>query len=136
MTLMACVQIPHFAIAVAQRTGLSDGPLILYTSRPRASVYAADPKTSVEAGLPLRQAMLAAPHAVCRPAIPKQDQTVFAMLIALLQTFSPRVEVGDLLPNATIECDLGRRTLSQAMTLTERIATAIRRQLQLLPALG
>jgi nucleotidyltransferase/DNA polymerase involved in DNA repair len=136
MTLMACVHIPHFAIAVAQRSAPADRPLILYTPRPRATVYAAAPQTRVETGLPLRQAMLRAPHAICRPASPKEDQNSFATLVALVQTFSPRVEAGDILPDATVECDLGRRTLPQAMTLADRITAAIRAQLQFLPALG
>jgi DNA polymerase-4 len=80
--------------------------------------------------------VLRVPHAVCRPATPKRDHTIFARLTSLLQTFSPRVEAGDPLPDATVEFDLGRRTLPQAMALAESVATAIRTQLHLTPALG
>jgi hypothetical protein len=40
MTLFACIQIPHIAVAVARRDdpALADVPLILYTSGPRATV--------------------------------------------------------------------------------------------------
>src|SRR4051812_33683660 len=135
---MACVQIPHFAIVLARRdlATLADGPLILYTTQPRATVYAAAPEVPVTPNFPLRQAMLRMPQAVCRLAHPTQDQVVFSQLTALLESFSPRVETGDLLPHATVELDLGRRTLPQAMTLTERMAAAIRTQLQLTPAMG
>src|SRR3954467_2652445 len=110
---MACVQIPNFAIALARRNSatLADAPLILYTTQPRATVYAAAPEVPVAPGLPLRQALLRAPHVQCQRANPTQDQTVFSGLVALLESFSPRVETGDLLPHATVELDLGRCTL-------------------------
>jgi hypothetical protein len=40
MTLFACIQIPHIAVAVARRDdpALADVPLIPYTSGPRATV--------------------------------------------------------------------------------------------------
>jgi NlpC/P60 family/Aldo/keto reductase family len=52
MTLMACVHIPYFAISVAQRSVPPDRPLILYTPRPRATVYAAAPKPGWQLDLP------------------------------------------------------------------------------------
>jgi DNA polymerase IV len=138
MTLFACVQLPHLAVAVARRDdpALADVPLILYVSGPRPTVYDAAPHIRAVAGQPLRQALLRAPQAVCRPATPERDQAVLAGLVALLQTFSPRVATVATRPHGLIDLDLGRRTLPQAMALAERIGAAIRTQLQLLPALG
>jgi nucleotidyltransferase/DNA polymerase involved in DNA repair len=138
MTLFVCVQIPHLPIAVARRdeAALANRPLVLYTSGPRASVYDAAPETGTVAGRPLRQALLRAPQALCRPAIPEHDQAALASLIRLLQRFSPRVASLATLPDACIDLDLGRSTLPQAMMLAERIGVAIRTQLQILPALG
>jgi DNA polymerase-4 len=138
MTLFACVHIPHLAIAVARRddSALADMPLILYTSGQRAIVYHAAPETGAAAGLPLRQALLRAPQAVYRPATPERDQAVLAGLVALLQTFSPRVATDATRPHGLSDLDLGRRMLPQAMALAERIGSAIRTQLGLLPALG
>ena len=138
MTLFACVQIPHLAIAIARRDdpALADVPLILYMSGSRAIVYDAAPETGVAAGMLLRQALLRAPQAVCRPTMPEHDQAAVANLVALLQTFSPRVASAATQPDALIDLDLGRSTLPQAMALAERIGAAIRVQLHLLPALG
>jgi protein ImuB len=138
MTLFACVQIPHLPIAVARRddSALADVPLMLYTSGPRAAVYDAAPETGAAPGQPLRQALLRAPQAVCRPATSQHDQRAVADLITLLQTFSPRMALAATRPDTSIELDLGRSTLPQAMALAERIGAAIRAQLGLLPALG
>jgi nucleotidyltransferase/DNA polymerase involved in DNA repair len=128
MTLFARVQIPHLGIAVARRDdpALADVPLILYASGPRATVYDAAPETGIVAEMPLRQALLRAPQAVCRPATPEHDQAAVANLVNLLQTFSPRVASVATRPDARIDLDLGRRTLPQAMALAERIGTADR----------
>jgi DNA polymerase IV len=138
MTLFACTQIPHLAVAVARRDdpALADVLLILYTSGTRATVYDAAPETGAASGQPLRQAVLRAPQAVCRPATPERDQAAIANLVRLLQTFSPRVASAATRPDALIDLDLGRSTLPQAMALAERIGAAIRTQLHLLPALG
>jgi nucleotidyltransferase/DNA polymerase involved in DNA repair len=138
MTLFACVHIPHLAVTVARRDNpaLADVPLILYTSGLRATIYDAAPETRAVAGQPLRQALLGAPQALCRPATPERDQAVLASLVALLQTFSPRVATVATRPHGLTDLDLGRRTLPQAMALAERIGAAIRTQLQLLPAVG
>ena len=71
MTLFACVQIPHLPIAVARRddSALADVPLILYLPGPRATIYDAAPEIGIAAGMPLRQALLRTPQAVCRPAM-------------------------------------------------------------------
>ena len=63
MTLMACVQIPQFPIAVARRDtpALAEMPLLLYTTaQSRAMVYAADCGTNVPAGMRLQRAHLLA----------------------------------------------------------------------------
>jgi nucleotidyltransferase/DNA polymerase involved in DNA repair len=139
MTLFACAQIPHLAVAVARRDdpALADVPLILYITGQRATIYDSAPETRAAAGQPLRQALLRAPQAVCRPATPEHDQVALASLVTLLQTFSPRVAIVATRPDTLIDLDLGQRQLlPQAMALAERIGTAIRIQLQLLPALG
>ncbi|HEY3231867.1 MAG TPA: hypothetical protein VGJ87_21735, partial [Roseiflexaceae bacterium] len=115
---------------------LTHMPLILYRSGPHATVYAAAPETGAPPGIPLRQALLRAPQAVCRPANPDHDQAVVAGLVRLLETFSPRVAAVATVPDAILELDLGRCTLPQAMALTERIRVAICMYLRLLPALG
>src|SRR5574338_770803 len=101
MTLIATIQIPDVAIAVARRDDptLADSPMLLYRPGPRASVYAASADTGVPAGMPLRQALLRAPRAVCRPAIPERDQAAVTALARLLQSFSPRVVTEAILPN-------------------------------------
>src|SRR5687768_8362516 len=118
MTLVACVQIPTFAIAVARRDepALADQPLILYRSGRRgASVYAASQETGVIPGMSLRQATVRCPDAVYHPADPTRDRQAFSALIRLLQSFSPQVATGALLPDAAVDLDLGRSTLSQGM---------------------
>src|SRR5262245_60454567 len=113
MTLFACVQIPHLAIAVARRddSACADVALILYTPGPRATVYDAAPKPGVAAGQPLRQALLRAPQAVCRPATPQHDQVAVASLVTLLQAFSPRVALVATRPDACVDLDLGQHRL-------------------------
>jgi DNA polymerase-4 len=138
MTLFACVQIPHLPIAVARRddSALADVPLILYLPGPRATIYDAAPEIGIAAGMPLRQALLRTPQAVCRPAIPEHDQAALTSLVMLLQTFSPRVASVAMGPDVLIDLDLGRSTLPQAMALADRIGATIRAQLCLPPALG
>src|SRR5262245_51853830 len=105
MTLFMSVQIPHLAIAVARREdpALRNVPLILYMSGPRVTVYDAAPETGATAGQSLRQALLRAPQAVCRPAMPEHDRVVIASLIALLQTFSPRMASVATRPHGLID---------------------------------
>jgi DNA polymerase-4 len=139
MTVLTCVQIPHVAIAVARRDDptLADRPLILTTPHPtRPTVYAAPAETGIPAGMPLRQALVRCADAVCRTAEPARDQRTFRELTALLNTFSPRVAAGALLPDATVELDLGRLPRIQALTKAQQIGQAIRVTLGLLPAIG
>jgi DNA polymerase-4 len=139
MTLMACVQIPQFPIAVARRDtpALADTPLILYTTaQSRAIVYAADCGTNAPAGMRLQRAMLAAPHAVCRPATPERDQAVFTALLSRIAQFSPRVATTAMLPNAIVELDLGRSTIRQARIEAERLGQTLRTAPGLVVALG
>ena len=129
MTLFACVQIPHLGIAVTRRdeSTLADVPLRHVQEEPHATVYDAAPATGAAAGQSLRQALLRAPQAVCRPAIPARDQAAVANLVRLLQTFSPCVASAATGPDALIDLDLGRSTLPQAMALAERIGATVRR---------
>src|SRR5215208_2446749 len=94
MALIACVQIPQLAIAVARRDdpALVDTPLVLYAEgRQRAAVVAASAETGLAPGMPLRQAVVRCPAAIYRPATPARDQQTLAALVQILQAFSPRV---------------------------------------------
>lgn len=139
MTLVVCVQIPDIALAIVRRDSpaLRDIPLILYTAaRSRAIVYAADHHTNLPTGIPLRHALLQCPQAVCRTADPRGDQAVFTTLVSCLQTFSPRVAPGALLPDATVELDLGRVRRHDAMARAQQLAQTVRTTLGLIPAMG
>src|SRR5262245_49062910 len=94
MTLVACVRIPNFAIAVARRDApnLAAQPLLLYTTdRAGATVYAAAEEVGMAAGIPLRQALARCPGAVCRPADPPRDGRTLDALVTLLGFFRWRV---------------------------------------------
>jgi DNA polymerase-4 len=139
MTLMACVQIPQFPIAVARRDtpALAEAPLLLYTTaQSRAMVYAAACETNVPAGMRLQRAMLASPHAVCRPATPERDEVVFTALLSRIAQFSPRMAATAMLPDAVVELDLGRSTIRQARMVAERLGQTLRIDPGLAVALG
>ena len=94
MTLIASVQIPNIAIAVARRDqpALADHPLILYAAeRQRTIVAAASDDTGATAGMPLRQAITRCPQAVYQAAHPERDRQACIALGNLLESFSPRV---------------------------------------------
>src|SRR5262245_25973999 len=94
MTLVACVRIPNFAIAVARRDApdLSAQPLLLYTAnRAGAKVYAAADEVGVAPGTPLRQALARCLGAVCRPADPPHDGQTLDALVTLLGFFRWRI---------------------------------------------
>jgi hypothetical protein len=89
MALVACAQIPAFAIAVARRddTVLAVGPLMLCTpDRQRPMVYAALGDAGVPASVTLRQARMRCPRAVYRMAEPERDLHVFDALVTLLHS--------------------------------------------------
>src|SRR5690348_15773801 len=106
MTLIASVLIPNIAIAVARRDqpALADHPLILYAAeRQRAIVTAASDDTGATAGMPLRQAITRCPQAVYLAADPERDRQACVALGNLLETFSPRVALQMLGPDAIID---------------------------------
>ena len=139
MTIFACVQIPNVAIARARRDEptLAAQPLVVYTPHPtRPLVYAASDEVGAAPGTPLRQALIACPNAVCRPAEPARDAEVAAELADLLAAVSPRVAAGAALPHAVVELDLGRVTRRALFGQLHQIAHAIRTGLRLAPAIG
>jgi nucleotidyltransferase/DNA polymerase involved in DNA repair len=139
MTLIACVQIPQFPIAVARRDtpALADTPLLLYTAaQSRAIVYAAACETNVPAGMRLQRALLASPHAVCRPATPERDEAVFTALVSRIAQSSPRVAASTMLPDAVVELDLGRSTVRKARIEAEGLSQTLRTDPGLAVALG
>jgi nucleotidyltransferase/DNA polymerase involved in DNA repair len=139
MTLIASVQIPKLAIAVARRDHptLADHPLILYAMKGiQAVVATASDDAGLVAGTPLRQAIIRCPHALFRPADAAYDQQVLHSLITLLQAFSPRVMAYPLTQDAQIDLDLGRIDLPHTIALTQRLARRIQTALRVTPALG
>ncbi len=139
MTVYACVEGPNVAIAVARRDEpvLANRPLILVTPHPtRPTVYAASAVVGVAAGVALRQALVQAPLAVCRPADPARDQRVSEDLATLLESISPRVAASAILPDTTVELDLWRRSFAQALSTAQQIGQMVRAKLQLAPAIG
>src|SRR6266498_871525 len=139
MTVYACVEVANVAIAVARRDEpvLANRPLILVTPHPtRPTVYAASAVVGVAAGVALRQALVQAPLAVCRPADPARDQRVSEDLATLLESISPRVAASAILPDTTVELDLWRRSFAQALSTAQQIGQMVRAKLQLAPAIG
>jgi DNA polymerase IV len=139
MNLIASVHIPNLAIAVARRDdpALANTPLILYTvAHQRTIVAAASDDTGIAAGTPLRQAAVRYPHAVYRPADPERDRQVCATLIALLETFSPRIAPHTLGTDAVIDLDLGHISIAQAIVVVQRLAQQITTALRLISSLG
>jgi hypothetical protein len=118
MMLLACVQIPNLAIAVARRDqpALADNPVVLHSAeRPQALVAAASEETGIAPGMPLRQALVRCPHAVYRPADPEGDRQIITTLATLREAFSPRVALHALAPDAAIDLDLGRIAIPQVV---------------------
>jgi nucleotidyltransferase/DNA polymerase involved in DNA repair len=139
MNLIGSVHIPNLAVAVARRDdpALADHPLVLYTAaRQRTIVAAASDDIGIAAGTPLRQAIVRYPHAMYRPADPERDRQIFATLITLLETFSPRVAPHALAPHSMIDLDLARISLPQAIVVMQQLAQRMYNGLRLLPALG
>jgi nucleotidyltransferase/DNA polymerase involved in DNA repair len=139
VTLLACVQIPNLAIALARRDepALVDRPLVMYTTDVACpTVYAASHETGATPSMPLKQALLRSPDVVCRPADLARERQAAAALIDLLACMSPRVAATAHLPDLTIMLDLGRARLPQALALTQQMAARIRAALDLRPAIG
>ncbi len=110
MTLLACVQIPNLAIALARRDdpALVDRPLVIYTTdRARPTISAASPETDATPNTPLKQALLRCPEVVCRPADPARERQIAAALTDLLASLSPRVAATAHQPDLTFMLDLG-----------------------------
>jgi nucleotidyltransferase/DNA polymerase involved in DNA repair len=139
MTLIASVQIPNLAIAVARRDqpALAEHPLILYAAeRQRTLVTAASHDTGVTPGMPLRQAITRCPQAVYQAADPERDRQVCIVLGNLLETFSPRVVFSMAGTDAIVDLDLGRIGIPKAIAVVQRLAQQIHTTLRLVPALG
>jgi hypothetical protein len=139
MSVVACVQIPSVAITRARRDEplLAAKPLVVYTPHPtRALVYAASEEVGVAPGTLLRHPLAACPDAVYRPAEPACDAELATELAILLESFSPRVAAGTVLPNTAVELDLGRITRRKLFTLLQQIEYTIRAALRLAPAIG
>jgi nucleotidyltransferase/DNA polymerase involved in DNA repair len=139
MVVIACVQLPNLPIALARRDALvpADRPLMLYTvERQRAVVYAASDDAGVTVGMPLRQARVRCPQATYLLAEPEHDCQVVATLAHLLESFSPRVEQVEAVPDAALVLDLGKIILPQAIALITRLRGRIRAELGLGAAIG
>ncbi len=140
--MIALIAIPCFAAAVAQRDdpALAARPLILTTSRRGSStVYAACLtafRAGVRPGMPVRQAQLRCPQALCRPAGPDRDARAAADMCALLGRLTPRLEEEALLPTLRVALDLGRWSTAAALRHAEAIAQMIQTRLRLPIALG
>ncbi|HEY3231374.1 MAG TPA: hypothetical protein VGJ87_19255 [Roseiflexaceae bacterium] len=139
MTLLACVQIPNLAIALARRDepALVDRPLVMYTTDVACpTVYAASHETGATPSMPLKQALLRSPDVMCRPANPARERQATAALIDLLACMSPRVAATAHLHDLTIMLDLGRARLPQVLALTQQMAARMHAALDLRPAIG
>jgi DNA polymerase IV len=139
MTLIAAIQIPKLAIAVAQRDdpALAEQPLILYTAKGKQAIVAvASDETGLAAGTPLRQAAVRYPHAVFRPTDIARNHQMLNALLTLLQAFSPQVAAQAFAQDARIDLDLGRIGIPDTIALTQRLTQRIQASLGLTPALG
>jgi len=139
VTLLACVHMPNFAIALARRDDPAsvDRPLVIYTTdRARSTVYDASPETGATPNTPLTHALLRAPDVVCRPADPAREQRAAAALMDLLASLSPRVAATTHQPDLTIMLDLGHIPLARMLAVTQQMAARIRTALNLRPAIG
>jgi nucleotidyltransferase/DNA polymerase involved in DNA repair len=139
MTLLACVQIPNLAIAIARRDdpALVDRPLVIYTTDlARPMISAASPETGATPNTPLKQALLRCPEVVCRPADPARERQAAAALTDLLASLSPRVAATAHQPDLTFMLDLGHIPLPRMLAVTQQMTACIRAALNLRPAIG
>jgi DNA polymerase-4 len=142
--VIACIQIPYFAVAV-ERNGnatLSDRPVIVsqYTGR-TGKVYAACQQTTqsgVYPGMTLSRARGLCPSAYTIPAMPTTYQEALDYLLTLLLEYGNRLEEGPLTDGqvATIYLDMGRLQAAEGLDLAQQVIQALQGQARLDARIG
>lgn len=140
--MIACVLIPHFAIAIERRArpALRDVPLVLGRTAGRSSkVYDSSAEAEacgVRPGMTLRQAEALCPNAHVLPAAPPRYREALVEMAEILAGHSPCVELGALEPAATSYLELGSLAGLQAVAEIQQLAQALRQRAGLSPAIG
>lgn len=142
--MIACIQIPYFAVAV-ERNGnaaLSDRPVIVsqYTGR-TGKVYATCQQTTqsgVYPGMTLSRARALCPSAHTIPAMIAPYQETLNYLLTLLLRFGDRLEATPLTDGqtATIYLDMGRLKASEGIDLAQQVIQTFQDQVRLDARIG
>ena len=136
--MIACVLISHFAAAVERRDDPSLGPepLIINRSGEVLAVSEGAARMGVRPGMRLHQARALCPQARFTDADQAGYQRTFEALLDTLESFTPLLEPGDMLPSAISWLDLGKLTREEMIETVQHIGRSVRRAISLAPAIG
>ncbi len=161
--MIACIRLPHFATALAERTHpeLRDKPFVLLDEARQvvSGVSPAAARAGVRAGMGTAQARAQCADLLIRLAIPSRTQRTFEDLLAALTAFSDQVEPEDGLelradgrrsrevaflrpsqvddiPAATCYLDLGKLKPEEALPLARQILAFVNQQTHIPARLG
>ena len=138
---IACVHLPHVAIALEERdnTILVGRPLAIEAPQPGPHTvydlsYAAH-LAGVAHGMSLTQARKMCPELTVLPARPDAYRDTFQVFLALLGEFTPAIEPADLERSWLAATGLTSRS-NQERTLAEELALRVRHELGLASRVG
>ncbi len=136
--MIACVLIPHFAAAVERRDApsLGSAPLVISKSGKVLAVSEDAARAGVQPGIRLHQARALCPQARFIRADPARYHRTFEALLKTLESFTPRLEPGDMLPSATSWLDLGRLEKGRVIETIQHIGRSVRKAHRLAAAIG
>ena len=136
--MIACVLIPHFAAAVERRDAPSLGtaPRVSVRSGKVRAASEGAVRVGIQPGMRLRQARALCPQARFIPADPARYHRTFEALLKTLESFTPRLEPGDMLPSATSWLDLGRLEEGRVVKTVQHIGRSVRQAHRLAAAIG
>jgi len=136
--MIACVLIPHFAAAVERRDDPSLGtePLIIGGSGKVLAISQDAARMGVQPGMRLRQAHALCPQARFIPADQTRYQRTFEALLDTLESFTPFLEPGDILPSAIGWLGLRKLVGGEVIEVVQHIGRSVRQAISLAPAIG
>jgi len=135
--MIACVLIPHFVAAVERRDApLGTAPLVIGRVGKVLAVSEDAAQMGIEPGMRTRQARVLCPQARFTPPDPARYPRTFEALLKTLESFTPRLEPGDMLPSASSWLDLGRLEEGQVIETVQHMGRSVRQAMGLAAAIG
>jgi len=136
--MIACVLIPHFAAAVERRDAPSLGmaPLVIERSGKVLAVSEDAVRAGIQPGMRTRRGRALCPKARFILADPDRYRRTFETLLKTLESFTPRLEPGDMLPSATSWLDLGRLEEGRVIETVQHMGRSVRQTMDLAAAIG